>query len=627
MAPAHDFQAGAGIGTDPYLICNSSQFEKIETTPAYLDSEYKLAKDIDLAGSTFLPLATTAAPFTGVLDGNGFELQSPTQLSGSTDVGIFAVVENATLRNLIVVNPSFSGSTNIGALAGTSKGSSVIENNTVLFTLASKVIGTLSSSTYVGGLVGLTQGTSILRTNKVHLGNLPGESRIVGRTDVAGLVGRADGTSIIEYNSVTGSGKIWGAYSPGSSRVGGLVGIAATTGVTIRESKVDRDVSVYAQANISTLGGLVGELDGTLENSYFLGSVAISSPNASDKFGGLVGRANNLAIVKGVVFYPYSVTPSTSTSTAAIVGHNDSDSVCDIAGQGCVYSYYTSSGPATGLTNECAVTACDSRSYSTSTGSYPTAVDFTNAFGGASALSYDPSNFNKWMFDVTILPNGKFARQWETVATLDRSFIDTTKSKIFLSGLQGSFVASTGKGALRSNICKANGHWYWEVTLLKGDWNEEFGILAASQGSPATELSTNRTTLTAWSLMDTGTSFAPYRGSGLDNAYSPTDSIIVKKDTTTTVRPEVGDVIGIRLDLQSGTKKIQYFLNGEPLAQVGGFWNNYTISGNLTIATCAAVGKFNPTSQETSFDVNFGSRQFKYPANITGPVKPYNFLE
>ncbi len=608
-----DFQAGTGIATDPYLICNPSQFEKIETTPAYRAAHYKLAQEINLAGSTFLPLGTTADTFSGVLDGNGYEIRNPTRDLASNNLGLFASINNAILRNLLVIDPNFSGLNNVGTLAGEASGNSLIEKNAVVFSQTAKSLGTQDLSTSVGGLVGQINHFTVLRDNTVHLGSILSESRILGRGPIGGLVGSASGSPLIERNSVAGLGTIKSVHSSGEAKVAGLLGAAFAASVAIRDSRVGEGVSLNSHGSTrNSVGGLVGLLYGLVENSYFLGNIIVTSSTTTDRIGGIAAETVVDAIIQSVLSHPSSVSAPNGLK-GAIVGSNASSTVCSIGSQGCLYTSAILDFPCPSPPG----TTCSTHSYPTNS---LTAASFSAPFG-SDALTYGS---NKWMFDVT---SGKVARQWERVAQLDPSFIDSTKSKVSLSGLQGSFFASTGKGALRSNICKTSGQWYWETTVVKGDWGEEFGIIAQTQSNPGNELSFYRPAHSAWSLRDIAGSFAPYIGSGLDPTYSGGNYRIVPKNGTTSVRPEMGDVVGIRIDLQSTPKKIQYFLNGVALTQLGGNTLDDTQSGTITGAYCAAVGKGETTSIETVYDVNFGTRPFRYPANITSLVKPYNFLE
>jgi hypothetical protein len=406
-------------------------------------------------------------------------------------------------------------------------------------------------------------------------------------------------------------GTINSVHSSGEAKVAGLLGAAYATSVAIRDSKVGEGVSLNSQGSSrNSVGGLVGLLYGLVENSYFLGKIIVTPSNTTDTIGGIAAETVVGAIIRSVLSHPSSVSAPNGLK-GAIVGSNNSSEVCSVSQQGCLFNISL-------FTNPCSTgTVCNTQSIGSASF---VSSNFVSAFG-PDALTYGS---NKWMFEAS---SGKFARQWERVAQLDPSFIDSAKSKVSLSGLQGSFNASTGRGALRSNICKTTGQWYWETTVVKGDWGEEFGIISQTESSPGNELSFGRPAHSAWSLRDIDGSFAPYIGSGLDSTYTGVDYRIVPQTGTNPVRPEMGDVVGIRIDLESTPRKIQYFLNGLALTQLGGNTLDYTQSGTITGAYCAAVGKGETTFIETVYDVNFGSRPFKYPANITGAVKPYNFLQ
>jgi hypothetical protein len=617
---AGQFQSGQGTATEPYTICDMTQFTNIESSLPYFTKHYKLAKHIDLQTSALLPLGTSIISFTGLLDGNGYEIRNPNSVSASDNLGLFASLNNATLRNLVVVDPHFSGTTYVGALAGVASGNSIIENNTVVFSEATASLGTTNLSVNVGGLVGQINDSTVVRDNTINLGTTAASQRIIGVGPLGGLVGAALGNTLIERNNVVGAGKIYASHSTTETRIGGLLGVAFAITVTIRESKVGESVVLHSSGiNRNSVGGLVGLLFGRIENSYFLGKMISSPSHSTDTIGGIAAETMSGAIIRNVVSQPAMVT-ATGGYKGAIVGSNQSSDVCSVSQQGCLFNNSL-------LTNPCPSPpgiTCTAQSYSTAS---LTAANFNAPFG-PDALTYGS---NKWMFEAS---SGKIARQWERVAQLDPNFTDSSKSKVSLSGLEGSFIASTGKGALRSNVCKTSGQWYWEVTLLKGDWDEEFGIIAQTQSNPAGELSFGRPINGAWSLRDIAGSFAPYKGNYVDTTYGDPmyNSLyaIVPWNGNTTVQPNVGDVVGVYLDFASFPRKIRFFLNGVPLAQRGANTAEHTMIGDTLAlgAYCAAVGKGNTTSSETVFDMNFGTRAFKYPSIMTDAgAKPYNFLE
>ena len=142
------------------------------------------------------------------------------------------------------------------------------------------------------GLFGVVGQSSVIRA----IGML--DVDVTGVHDVGGLVGRANaGTITASYVTGSLSGDFW--------RIGGLAGSAG--GSTINAS--------YATANVSGLGwvgGLVGDLRGSINNSYSSGMVS------GDRYaGGLVGENH------GSIFVSYSASSvSGRLEIGGLVGRN-----------------------------------------------------------------------------------------------------------------------------------------------------------------------------------------------------------------------------------------------------------------------------------------------------------------
>lgn len=97
--------AGRGSGTpaDPYIITNRAQLEAIAND---LSASYKLGNDIDLRGSSnpWTPIGTQAAPFTGILDGDGFAIYihniNPLIAATNADYGFMGYGIGATIKSV-----------------------------------------------------------------------------------------------------------------------------------------------------------------------------------------------------------------------------------------------------------------------------------------------------------------------------------------------------------------------------------------------------------------------------------------------------------------------------------------------------------------------------------------------
>ena len=215
-----------------------------------LNGAYRLGNDIDAGvtatwndGAGFVPIAPDTDPvtdyyqgtkFTGIFDGQGYAITDLVinRFSGNYS-GLFACVDDATIRNVALKNMNVSGALYVGGLIGHADGSNIT---------SSYSMGAVSGYEHVGGLVGSTQYSDITKcysTGAVS-GNYPDisdyadgvtiqdmalENMSVSVTLYAGgLVGDAWGSSIVDSYST-------GAVS-GSDSVGGLVGGAWDSNIT-----------------------------------------------------------------------------------------------------------------------------------------------------------------------------------------------------------------------------------------------------------------------------------------------------------------------------------------------------------------------------------------------------------
>ena len=179
-------------------------------------------------GKGWQPIGTLIRPFTGTLDGQGFEI-----------------------RDLVIDRPEEAL---VGLFSVTAE-AAVIENLRVMD-------ATVTGYTIAGGLVAANVG---LVANACFSGN------VTGRFSVGGLVGDNSGT----FNNSYSIGYVTGV----EENVGGLIGDSKGT--------VSNTYSTAGATGEQHVGGLVGRISsGTVNNSYATGNVT-----GEEYFGGLVGSA------------------------------------------------------------------------------------------------------------------------------------------------------------------------------------------------------------------------------------------------------------------------------------------------------------------------------------------------
>jgi len=302
-------------------ISNDHQLQlmAMNTSANYtLVSNIDFGTDLTAAGGMwnsatgFVPLGSSATPFTGSLDGTGHSITGLSISLPTTDaVGLFADT-SGNISNIGLVNANVSGNTEVGGLAGLTSGS--LSNTYVSG-------GVVSGYLYVGGLAGKTsatindsQASSDTTQGSNYVGSLAGESlgnvsdsdgttvTVLGKVGIGGLVGASTGNFTDTH--VTDS------TISGTNSAGGLVGF---TYGTVSNSYVSGGSVV---ATLRSAGGLVGaNFGGTITNSYVSGG----SVSGGKSVGGLVGSNFYGKVTDS---YVSGGTVSGSTSVGGLVGGN-----------------------------------------------------------------------------------------------------------------------------------------------------------------------------------------------------------------------------------------------------------------------------------------------------------------
>ena len=260
--------------------------------------------------------------FNATFDGGDYTISNLfINRSGTNNVGLFgqlplSPLASAEIRNVGLVDVNVTGNRNVGGLVGRNLGGMKIA--------ASSVSGSVTGSSYVGGLVGSNSGS--ISASHVSGG-------VTGSGDVGGLVGWNTGEISVSHfsGSVTGLGRVGGlvgfntgiiisSYAEGSVLgtivgfdVGGLVGRNFGTG------KISASYATCEISGIESVGGLVGENEGTISASYAKGRV--SGENIA---GGLVGDNDGGKIRSS---YATGAVTSEESNAGGLVGRDDAGGI------------------------------------------------------------------------------------------------------------------------------------------------------------------------------------------------------------------------------------------------------------------------------------------------------------
>ena len=305
------------VSSTTYQISTCQQLQDMQND---LAGDYVLTGNIDCSATNtwnfnsapgygytegFNPVGTYGNYFTGSLNGNGFEITGLyIKRPDKNYVGLFGA-NRGTINNIGLINVDITGDALVGGLVGWGYSGITISNSHS----AGSIKG---SSNAVGGLAGTISSTGSI-SNSYSSGNVEGLNNVgglVGNTErgssisnsystanvggkekVGGLVGNNGGQ--ITNNGLTST--IINSHSSGDLSIdaggkyaGGLVGFNNLHG-SISQSYTSSDVNY----GLDSIGGFVGENQGTIINSYtFLNSV-----DGDSNIGGFVGKNYDTGII------------------------------------------------------------------------------------------------------------------------------------------------------------------------------------------------------------------------------------------------------------------------------------------------------------------------------------------
>lgn len=279
---------GSGTSGDPYLVGSKanllwmswamSEEDNNDSSERLSDARgavYKQTANIDLASCNFMPIAkgTQNAPnplqdFQGEFDGAGYTISGLLiEAPADVETGLFGRLDGATVKNVSISSASVTADDEpVGVLAGVATNSSVVQNISVS--------GTVSNGAFSGGLIG--------HASSVAISNSSAAVAVYSQKNGnGGLVGFLGSGASVSNSYATGA-----LMTPDEDRVGGLVGDSEGT---ITNSYATGDIQ-----GADDVGGLVGEANGDITGSYATGDVTSTGDNS----GGLVGELRNSANIE-----------------------------------------------------------------------------------------------------------------------------------------------------------------------------------------------------------------------------------------------------------------------------------------------------------------------------------------
>lgn len=250
----------AGLGMLNNELEFYTWFDRAATNPLDIQ-RIALRADIDLTNELWTPFSS----YGGEFDGENHVISGLTYLADEYDNYGFISNLHGRLANVTFDHAAVIGGTHTGIAVGTNHVGAMISNVSV------SNANMQGFGDQIGSIAGVNNGTM----NQVSASGVG----ITGTSDVGGIAGVNAGTiqSAAVYGSLTGSG----SYS------GGIVG-HNKAGASITQSFSYADVTVIGDA--PNAGGLAGENDGVIADSYNSGAVTASGKTMA-RAGGIAGYA------------------------------------------------------------------------------------------------------------------------------------------------------------------------------------------------------------------------------------------------------------------------------------------------------------------------------------------------
>jgi len=218
----------------------------------------------------WMPIGNDTTPFEGTFDGEDPETHKIHTISGiyktgGLSVGLFGVTAKGkdgigAIKNLIVTDSYFEGSTGVGTIIG--KCGNDVDTIYSSATIKGNHQGT-------GGIVGIAMNTDVQINNCWYAGQL--EATMAGNVFAGGILGYARGCTTTMKNCLnTGSLKIhstaWNKY------VGGIIGGVNTEGIAKISSCIAAGtLNILNTASLNMVGSIIGgtpDTNSTVDNSY-----------------------------------------------------------------------------------------------------------------------------------------------------------------------------------------------------------------------------------------------------------------------------------------------------------------------------------------------------------------------
>ena len=264
-ATGTNFSAGDGSATNPYVICNAQQFNRIGQEKL-LSQSFVLGSDIDFQSQPLVQIGSATNAYTGNFDGKGYSLRS---ISFTTNTGSniapFASINNAQISNVIIdgITISQNGGIRRAGLVAFANNSTLTNNHILNYNIA--------CTDNSGGLVGEINNTTISHCSAQGIIRI-----LYGADAVGGLVGNATNSRINTSSTNVVMIPNDNQNMNSTSALGGFAGAVSSTQIEDVFAFINIDFSNIKVRFIPDLvGGLIGMMinQSNLNRAYVVGPI------------------------------------------------------------------------------------------------------------------------------------------------------------------------------------------------------------------------------------------------------------------------------------------------------------------------------------------------------------------
>jgi len=264
----------------PFLIENPEHLAKlaelVNSGNSYSGTYFKLTADLDLTNKNWTCIGSGSTPFSGTFDGNGHTISNLSITKWSNNIGLFAQINSATIKNLGIESGTIvCGGSNAGAIVGTSTGAAnSLSYISDCYNKAIVMCGATDPRVYIGGIVGILLNNSWL-DHCYNKGDITNNGN-VSSNYTGGIVGAvaSNSTVVSSYSA---------AKVIANTSKGGAIGVNWSAGLHVyydTDLCIGTDAATQAVGNNTNTGDIRGLASTELKAAAFVST--LNSVGGSD---------------------------------------------------------------------------------------------------------------------------------------------------------------------------------------------------------------------------------------------------------------------------------------------------------------------------------------------------------